>query len=66
MRIVILHDYDCPLGLNGLRAYDEARDALSSMPPEACNSAEDKIALALAEHELESKQRCNCGAIEAA
>jgi hypothetical protein len=61
MRIGIFHDYDCPLGVNGLRAYWEAREALSSTPPEARATAEDRFALAEAERELEEKQICNCG-----
>lgn len=61
MRIIQEHDFDCPLGVNGLRAYWEARDAFSSMPPEARATADDREALAIAEHELESKQKCNCG-----
>jgi hypothetical protein len=62
MRIVIEHDYDCPKGINGLRSYWEAREAFAAMPPEAKTTEADKIALAIAESELESKQRCTCGA----
>jgi hypothetical protein len=58
----IKHHPDCPKGLNGLRAYWEARDALSSTPPEACSTSEDRIALICAENELERKQVCICGA----
>jgi hypothetical protein len=61
MKTLVLHDDDCPLGTNGLRAYWEARDALSSLPPEARSTPEDKMAIALADIELEWKQICNCG-----
>jgi len=60
MQIITIHDPNCPLGENGLRAYWEARDALSSTPPEARATEKDREALAIAEMELESKQRCNC------
>lgn len=62
MQIVILHDPNCPKGENGLRAYWEARDALSSTPPEARATDEDKIALVLAAIQLEQNQVCMCGA----
>jgi hypothetical protein len=61
-RTVILHDFDCPLGVNGLRAYWEAREAFASMPPEARATEADREATAVAELELEQKQKCNCGA----
>jgi len=64
MKIVIEHDDDCPLGREGLRAYWEARDALSSTPPEARATPEDQEALAVAEFELECKQVCECGAAD--
>lgn len=55
------HHPDYPLGENGLRAYWEARDAFSSTPPEARATDEDKIALAIAEQQLEDNQKCRCG-----
>lgn len=61
MKIRFEHDPDCPLGENGLRAYWEAREALASTPPEARTTQADEEALAMAEFELEHKQRCNCG-----
>ena len=61
MVIKFLHDDDCPLGTNGLRAYQEAREAFASTPPEACRTEEDLIALAFGEWELEQKQVCTCG-----
>lgn len=64
MRVVVLHDYDCPLGENGLRVFDEAADALASTPPEARHSHEDKIALAQAWEQLNMTQSCRCGAAD--
>lgn len=64
MRIVVLHDYSCPLGDNGLRAFDEASDALANTPPEARANVEDKLALAAAWVALMDAQVCNCGASE--
>lgn len=61
MKVVMQHDDNCPKGENGLRAYWEARDALSSTPPEARATEEDRFSLLMAEAELEQKQRCNCG-----
>lgn len=61
MQIRLEHDANCPLGVNGLRAYWEARDALSSTPPEARATEHDRADLAAAEFELEEKQRCTCG-----
>lgn len=55
------HDDDCPLGENGMRAYQEAREAFASTPSEALSNVEDRIDLAIAEAELESKQVCTCG-----
>jgi hypothetical protein len=49
------------MGENGLRAYAEARDAFSSMLPEARSTEADQRALAIAEQELEAKQVCICG-----
>lgn len=63
MRIRIEHDFDCPLGENGFRAYWEAREALASTPPEARATQADREALAMAEAELELKMVCNCGAL---
>ena len=60
-QIKMIHHSDCPLGENGLRAYWEARDALSSLPPEARNTEEDKVAIAIAEFQLEQIQVCRCG-----
>ena len=59
------HHPDCPLGENGLRAYWEARDAFASFGalPEATEA--DRIALAIAENELEEKRKCTCGCPEA-
>lgn len=62
MKIVIEHDDDCPLGVNGLRAYDEARAAFSTPVPELV--PQDRVDLAIAEHELEEKQRCTCGMVQ--
>lgn len=64
MRIVKQHDFDCPLGVNGLSAYWEARDALSSLPPEARATEEDLVAIAIAGYELEASQVCTCGLAE--
>jgi hypothetical protein len=61
MKIKLEHDDDCPKGLNGLRAYSEARDAFASLPPEAHATPQDREANAIAEHELEAKQVCTCG-----
>ena len=61
MRIIVAHDFDCPLGMNGLRAYVEARDALSSMPPETRATEKDRAEIAQAELDLERKQVCICG-----
>lgn len=58
-----MHHDDCPFGVNGLRAYWEARDALASLPPEALATYEDKIAAATAAYELEEKQVCTCGVV---
>lgn len=63
MRIKVEHDADCPLGENGLRAYWEAADTLACTPPEARATEQDREALHLAEHELEARQVCNCGAV---
>lgn len=60
MRIVILHDYACPLGMDGLAAYHEARVALASTPPEAQATERDREALAIAAQELEHAQVCTC------
>lgn len=65
MRVRFEHDDNCPLGENGLRAYDEARDALAYTPPEALATEQDRIAHMMATVELEDKQRCTCGALEA-
>jgi hypothetical protein len=62
MRIVILHDYSCPLGDNGRAAFVEAADALADTPPEARATIEDRKALAEAWRDLREKQVCNCGA----
>lgn len=61
MKIIIEHSDDCPLGVNGLRAYSEARDAFASTPPEARATEQDREALSIAEHELEAAQVCKCG-----
>jgi len=53
MKVIIQHDADCPLGINGLRAYVEARDAFATMPPEARSTEKDRRALAAAEFELD-------------
>jgi hypothetical protein len=60
-RIVIKHDPDCPLGVNGLEAHAKAAAALSSAPPEARATAEDMAQLVKAWRKLESKQVCRCG-----
>lgn len=62
MKVTIEHDDDCPLGTNGLRAFDEAADALASTPPEARATRKDKFAIADAWSELQEKQFCTCGA----
>lgn len=62
MRVRILHDEGCPLGTNGLRAYQEAREAFASLPPEARATEEDILANGIAELELELLMKCNCGA----
>ena len=64
MKVIIQHDADCPLGINGLRAYVEARDAFATMPPEARSTEKDRRALAAAEFELDQKQICTCGALK--
>jgi hypothetical protein len=61
MLIILQHDDDCPLGVNGLRAYAEACEALASTPQEARTLPEDKIALAAAWVDLEKHHRCTCG-----
>ena len=63
MKIVVQHDANCPLGENGLRAYWEARDALSDIPPEY--TLEDRIAHSAACQQLEDIQVCRCGAAQA-
>lgn len=65
MKWTIEHDEDCPLGVNGLRAFDEAAYALASLPPEALVTRQDKFARAQAWMDLEAKQHCTCGADEA-
>jgi predicted RNA-binding Zn-ribbon protein involved in translation (DUF1610 family) len=57
----LFHHPDCPLGENGTRAYFEARDALSNLPPEARATDADREAIAIAEHELEATRVCKCG-----
>lgn len=61
MKITVHHGENCPLGENGLRAYQEARDALTNTPPEARATLDDRAALAQAEYDLEQRQVCNCG-----
>lgn len=63
MKILVVHDDNCPLGVNGLAAYWEARDALSDIPPEYTD--EDRIAHAAACRQLEDIHVCRCGASEA-
>ena len=63
MKILVVHDDNCPLGLNGLEAYWEAREALADIPPEY--TLEDRIALSAVWQQLEDKQVCSCGAEEA-
>ena len=63
MKIVVQHDANCPLGVNGLAAYSEAADALSDVPPEY--TLEDRIALSAARQQLEDIQVCRCGAAQA-
>ena len=63
MRIVLDHDPDCPLGVNGLQAYWEAREALYDIPAEY--TLEDRMAHAAAGQQLEDIQVCRCGATEA-
>lgn len=59
--VEVTHDPDCPLGVNGLRAYGEARDALSSLPPECRRTQQDLEDIACAEFQLEAGQVCRCG-----
>jgi hypothetical protein len=61
MKTIILHDDDCPRGTNGLRAYSEAREAMSSCAAVPELTGEDRADLAAAEWELERKQVCTCG-----
>jgi hypothetical protein len=60
MRYMAIHDADCPLGENGLRAYSEATDALMNLPPEARATTKDRADIAQALFELETKQVCRC------
>jgi hypothetical protein len=64
VKILIEHDHDCPLGVNGLRAYQEAREAFAGTPPEARATDQDRAALAQAEQEFELKQVCRCMSLE--
>lgn len=62
MQVIIEHDFHCPLGAGGLRAFSEAAEALANMPPEARQTRDDLIALSQAWANLQAKQECNCGA----
>ena len=61
MRIVVQHDFDCPLGSLGLVMFSQAVDELANTPPEARTTIADKKALLDAWRHLDSKQVCTCG-----
>lgn len=55
------HDANCPLGVNGLRAYWEALDQLNWHRPDEMTMQHYRSVVAAEIRELEEKQRCTCG-----
>lgn len=58
---VRVHHPDCPLGVNGMRAYWEACEALADTPPQFRSTPEDAAAWHQACQELVLSHTCTCG-----